>query len=143
MRPKLITTLVFAALVGLPLSAAAADKSGGPGISGGSPGKAADMPRERGSSPGMGAEAPKGPGATGAEPETKADRGTPKGTGAMNFNRLDRNNDGFISADEAKGGDMNAARFKELDKDGDGRISREEAGGQLPGTPGGVSDTKR
>jgi hypothetical protein len=40
MQPKLIATLVFAALVGLPLGAAAADKGGGPGAA---PGKS-DMP---------------------------------------------------------------------------------------------------
>jgi EF hand len=142
MQPKLIATLVFASLVGLPLSAAAADKGGGIGPGAGDKAGAGAVPSD--SAPkagGMRSEAPKGPGGT--LPESKGDLPAPKGAGALNFNRLDRNNDGFISSDEAKGSDVNAARFKELDKDGDGKISREEAGGQMPGTPGGVSGTKR
>jgi hypothetical protein len=134
MQPKLIATLVFAALVGLPLGAAAADKGGGPSAA---PGKS-DVP----TSPpaGMKSDAPR---AGGSPSELKADQPAPKGAGALNFNRLDRNNDGFISADEAKSGDLTGDRFKELDKDGDGKISREEAGGQMPGTPGGLSGTKK
>lgn len=132
MQPKLLTAFVLAALASMPLGAAAADKGGGGGHSG--PGMS-DSPS------GMRSEAPKAPG--GSAPATKADQSAPKGEGAFNFNRLDQNRDGVISSEEAKAGNLSASRIKELDKDGDGKISREEAGGQLPGTPGGVSDTKR
>ena len=42
------------------------------------------------------------------------------------FNKLDKNNDGYISMQEAKGNPTLAKKFKEADKDGDGKLSRTE-----------------
>ena len=47
-------------------------------------------------------------------------------TSAKLFQRLDRNNDGFVSRDEAKDASELQGRFVELDKDNDGKISRAE-----------------
>jgi len=40
--------------------------------------------------------------------------------------RLDKNNDGYVSREEASGQASLNSRFSELDKDSDGRISSEE-----------------
>ena len=42
------------------------------------------------------------------------------------FERLDRNNDGFVTRDEARDATELQGRFAELDKDNDGKISRAE-----------------
>lgn len=46
--------------------------------------------------------------------------------GASNFDRLDRNGDGYISRDEAKDAPELQTRFSELDVNNDGKLSREE-----------------
>ena len=43
-----------------------------------------------------------------------------------NFDRLDRNGDGYISRDEAKDAEELQTRFTELDTNNDGKLSREE-----------------
>jgi hypothetical protein len=43
--------------------------------------------------------------------------------------RLDRNNDGFVTRDEAKDATELQGRFAELDKDNDGKISAAEMSG--------------
>ena len=42
------------------------------------------------------------------------------------FNKLDANNDGYISRSEAAKNPYLAKRFKEADKNGDGKLSRTE-----------------
>jgi len=55
-----------------------------------------------------------------AAPAASSARGATSGFGAA-----DRNNDGYISRDEAKDATWNS-RFSELDKDNDGRLSQSE-----------------
>jgi len=57
----------------------------------------------------------------GAQP---ADRSA-AGATAGGFSAMDRNNDGYISRDEARDATWNN-RFAELDKDNDGRLSQSE-----------------
>ena len=45
------------------------------------------------------------------------------------FERLDRNDDGFVTRDEARDATELQGRFAELDKDNDGKISRSEMRG--------------
>jgi EF hand len=47
------------------------------------------------------------------------------GASAGGFSAMDRNNDGYISRDEARDATWNS-RFSELDKDNDGRLSQSE-----------------
>src|ERR671935_2225076 len=42
------------------------------------------------------------------------------------FNKLDKNNDGYLSRSEAAKNPYLSKRFKEADKDGDGKLSRTE-----------------
>ena len=42
------------------------------------------------------------------------------------FNKLDKNNDGYLSRSEAAKNPYLAKHFKEADKDGDGKLSRTE-----------------
>src|SRR5438067_5319984 len=42
------------------------------------------------------------------------------------FNKLDKNNDGYLSRSEAAKNPYLAKRFKEADKNGDGKLSRTE-----------------
>ena len=59
------------------------------------------------------------------------------------FKRLDRNNDGFISRDEAKDATELQGRFAELDQDNDGKISRSEMQGLDAGATGATSTGRR
>ena len=56
----------------------------------------------------------------------KTDRSA-AGATAGGFSAVDRNNDGYISRDEARDASWNT-RFSELDKDNDGRLSQGEYG---------------
>lgn len=47
------------------------------------------------------------------------------GASASGFSAMDRNNDGYLSREEARDASWNN-RFSELDKDNDGRLSRSE-----------------
>ena len=58
-----------------------------------------------------------GMGATLAADQSKNDPG---------FNKLDKNNDGYLSRSEAAKNPYLAKRFKEADKNGDGKLSRTE-----------------
>ena len=42
------------------------------------------------------------------------------------FDRLDKNNDGFVTRDEARDATELQGRFAEMDKDNDGKLSRSE-----------------
>jgi hypothetical protein len=66
--------------------------------------------------------------------------GAPAAAGATagGFSAMDRNNDGYISRDEARDATWNS-RFSELDKDNDGRVSQSEFDaleGAAPGAAG-------
>ena len=58
---------------------------------------------------------------------------------AGGFAAMDRNNDGYVSRDEARDASWNT-RFSELDKDNDGRISQSEF--SALGAAGGASADK-
>lgn len=49
-----------------------------------------------------------------------------KSTSSMNFERLDKNSDGYVSRDEAKGNKSVESSFRGLDKNNDGKLSRSE-----------------
>jgi len=94
-----------------------------------------------------------------AAPSASDDRATSSGAGATadsRFDQLDRNNDGFISRDEAKDAAELNTRFTELDKNNDNKLTREEyeavnadtrgatgatGMGRAPGKGGGDSST--
>ena len=62
----------------------------------------------------------------GSKPADRPGAGaTAAGISAAGFNATDRNNDGYLSRDEARDASW-ANRFSELDKDNDGRLSRSE-----------------
>jgi hypothetical protein len=52
--------------------------------------------------------------------------GTGPGMAPTDLTQLDKNNDGYVSREEASGESALNSRFSELDKDSDGRISRSE-----------------
>ena len=51
---------------------------------------------------------------------------------------MDKNNDGYISRDEARDATWDN-RFSELDKDNDGRMSQSEFDAMRPSTTGGMT----
>ena len=63
-------------------------------------------------------------GGTQKDKSASANGGNDGGAAAM-FKSMDKNGDGFISKDEAKG-TPHAADFASLDKNGDGKLSAEE-----------------
>ena len=63
-----------------------------------------------------------GTGAALAADKAKAD----KANNDPGFNKLDANNDGYLSRSEAAKNPYLAKRFKEADKNGDGKLSRTE-----------------
>ena len=62
------------------------------------------------------------------ETSGRTSSGATAASGAL-FSRLDRNNDGFVSRDEAKDATELQGRFTELDRNNDGKISAEEMRG--------------
>lgn len=70
-------------------------------------------------------------------PGTDKKTDTPKSeagaTASSGFAALDRNNDGYLSRDEARDASW-SSRFSELDKDNDGRLSRSEFEAMQAGT---------
>ena len=62
---------------------------------------------------------------TSAGSDTMAPKSETAATAHAGFAALDRNNDGYISPDEAQAASW-MSRFSEFDKDSDGRISRSE-----------------
>lgn len=59
----------------------------------------------------------------------QAGSGAPGTSGSLpptDITQLDKNNDGYVSREEASGESALNSRFSELDKDSDGRISRSE-----------------
>ena len=97
--------------------------------------------------------------ATGADRETGADRNAnPSGSmdrdrasggehsasgrsASRDFERLDKNHDGYISRDEAKDASELNTRFTELDANNDGKLSREEYNGVNAGARGATGST--
>jgi EF hand domain-containing protein len=72
----------------------------------------------------------------------RAAEGSAAGTTAGGFAAMDRNNDGYISRDEARDATWNT-RFSELDKDNDGRLSQSEFDalqGEAAGAAGATGD---
>jgi EF hand len=68
----------------------------------------------------------------------KSETGAAAGSGAASgFSAMDRNNDGYISREEARDATWNN-RFSELDKDNDGRISQSEFNTMGSSTTGGM-----
>ena len=69
-----------------------------------------------------------GPNQPGAYPPGAIPPGAPSGATARSsdFDRLDRNHDGYISRDEANNAAELNTRFSELDTNNDGKLSREE-----------------
>ena len=68
----------------------------------------------------------------------KSETGAAAGAGAHGgFSTMDRNNDGYISREEAREATWNN-RFSELDKDNDGRISQSEFNAMGSSTTGGM-----
>lgn len=63
-----------------------------------------------------------------SQPQEGSATGRTTGSSAL-FNRLDKNNDGFVSRDEARDATELQGRFAELDKDNDGKISANEMRG--------------
>ena len=116
MKMKTLIAVAIAGAFAVPFAAqASADgdrmilaqaSSGAPGGAAGAPGGAA-----AGSSGGQaGAGAP----------------GTGPGVAPTDMTQLDKNNDGYVSREEASDESALNSRFSELDKDSDGRISRSE-----------------
>ena len=66
--------------------------------------------------------------------------GRTTGSAAL-FERLDKNQDGFVTRDEARDATELQGRFAELDKDNDGKISASEMGG-LDGGRGAAGSTR-
>jgi len=70
------------------------------------------------------------PGSARAQPGTMESDKMNSGSGASrrssNFDRLDRNRDGYLSRDEAKDAEELQTRFSELDVNNDDKLSREE-----------------
>ncbi len=73
-----------------------------------------------------------------APPATLGNDRAAAGATAGGFSTMDRNNDGYISRDEAKDSTWNS-RFTELDKDNDNRVSQSEF--QAMQTPAGGAST--
>jgi hypothetical protein len=71
-----------------------------------------------------------------ANPSGAPDSAAAGGTAAGNFDRLDKNRDGFVSRDEAKDASELNTRFTELDRNNDGKLSREEYGAITQGSAG-------
>ena len=120
----MIKTLIAVAAVSvfaLPVTASAGSdnivvaQGGGGGGGGGADGP--DMANRR-------------PGTTSSQPGTMDSDKVNAGSGASgrrgNFDRLDRNRDGYISRDEANDAPELQTRFSELDTNNDGKLSREE-----------------
>jgi len=65
-------------------------------------------------------------GAAGSDSTRGSSAAPEKRTSTMNFERLDKNSDGYVSREEAKGNKSLESSFKGLDKNNDGKLSRSE-----------------
>ena len=129
---SIISTVVLAAAVALPLSALAAEevpagKSPSPTGAGPDPaGPGGKTRAERyGDTP---QEKSKGTKGQAGEGRYFPPKGSDKAVGRADFKKYDTNNDGSISAEEAKSSKGLTKSFKNLDKDGDGKLSAQEFG---------------
>ena len=131
----MIKTLIAAAVAGafaLPVAALASAGSDNMLVAQAGGGDASTSARQPGANP-PGTASP----GTSRDTTTSTDRDTgaasrtnpSSGASSMhggNFDRLDRNHDGFVSRDEAKDANELNTRFSELDRNNDGKLSREE-----------------
>lgn len=116
MKPMTLIAISIAALFAVPLAAlAAGDKA-----SSGSSGSSATQAQSAGGSPSASGSSSAGGSSGSSSGATKSDGGAE----AM-FKALDKNQDGYISKEEAKG-TPHDKDFSTLDKDHDGKLSREE-----------------
>jgi uncharacterized low-complexity protein len=139
MMKSIISTVVLAAAVALPLSALAADEPPGgktPSTTGqGATDKAGPAGQTRAERRGVGeggeapAEKSKATKGQAGEGRYFPPKGSDKDVGRADFKRYDTNNDGYITREEAKSSSGLSSRFKDLDKDGDGKLSAQEFGG--------------
>jgi hypothetical protein len=155
----MVKTLIAIAVAGafaLPLAAQAASGSDNIVVAqggGGGGGDTGTSSRQPGATP-PGQVSPGTPrsAATGADRETGADtHANPSGAGGDrsasgrsargNFERLDKNHDGYISRDEAKDASELNTRFSELDRDNNGKLSREEYNALHAGSRGATGTT--
>jgi EF hand domain-containing protein len=120
---KTLMALAVAGAFALPMAASAAGDSGA-------------STRQEGANP-PGTLSPGTPrsAASGADRDTgAAAHGNPTGneraasgrSARDNFDRLDKNHDGYVSRDEAKDAAELNTRFSELDRNNDGKLSRDE-----------------
>ena len=122
MKMKTLIAVAIAGAFAVPFAAQAsadgdrmilAQASGAPGGAAGAPGGAAGAPGGAAT------------GSSGSQGSAGAP-GTGPGVPPTDMTQLDKNNDGYVSREEASGESALDSRFSELDKDSDGRISRSE-----------------
>jgi EF hand domain-containing protein len=75
-----------------------------------------------------------------ANPNTRESSAAGRSSGG-NFDRLDKNHDGFVSRDEANDASELNTRFSELDRNNDGKLSREEYNAVNSGASRGATGT--
>ena len=129
---SIIPTLVLAAAVALPLSALAAEevpagKSPSPTGTGTDPAGPGGKTRAE-SYEGVPQDKSKGTKGQSGEGRYFPPKGSDKAVGRADFKKYDTNNDGSISAEEAKSSKGLTKSFKNLDKNGDGKLSAQEFG---------------
>lgn len=71
-------------------------------------------------------------------PGSMGNRDRASRSAAGTYHPLDKNRDGYISRDEARGSEW-SSRFDSMDKDRDGRLSASEMGADVTGAAGGVT----
>jgi hypothetical protein len=124
---KTLMAAALAAVFAVPLGASAASDrivvaQGGGGGGADGPDMANRQPGTTSSQPGMMESDKMNAGRSeGAQRSAVGPAGT-----STNFDRLDRNGDGYISRDEAKDAAELQTRFSELDRNNDDKLSREE-----------------
>lgn len=69
---------------------------------------------------------PLGANAAGGDAPRNSPTAQEKRTSSMNFERLDKNSDGYVSLEEARGNKSLESSFRGLDKNNDGKLSRSE-----------------
>ena len=120
---NLKTVLAFAVAAAFAAPLAAQTSSGADKTTGGS--NAADRPANTAQPAPVPAPKPETGAAASSAPKSESGAAATGATAAGGFAGLDRNNDGYLSRDEARDASWNS-RFSELDKDNDNRLSQSE-----------------